>query len=65
MAKSKVIEGLEDALRSARCKHVLVVKERHPGGLPKVKFCRRCEATFHIPSSRQLVDDLHNSTPKR
>ena len=62
MAKSKIMQGLEDALRAARCKHVLIVKERHPGGLPKVKYCRRCETTLHIPSSQQIVEDLCKST---
>ncbi len=49
-----------DALPTAvECKHkVLIVMERHAGGLPKIKFCRNCQTTFHIPSSKQLVDDL-------
>lgn len=37
------------------CKHVLIVKERHLGGLPKVKQCRVCNETFHIPSSKELA----------
>jgi hypothetical protein len=47
--RSKIIEGLKAAVRSARCKHATVVQDKYPNGDPKEEYCIRCETTFHVP----------------